>query len=813
MALIPFDPSRSLADLRQACRSIIRMPVLATVVVCSLAIGIGVNTVVFSWIQARILNPIPGSPYGGRVELIEPKSEAGLYTGASWPEFNDLRERLQSFEEVFAARMAPLYVGEAGSVERLFGLLVSDNYFPALGVQPATGRFFRADEVAESGGAPVAVISHRLWQSRFQGSPDVLSRTVRVNARELTVIGVTPAAFQGTTVGLQFDVWLPATLAPVVAGGSREIQDRAVRGYGLMGRLRPPATRRQAQGELDTVMRQLAQTYPATNATIAGEVLPFYMSPRGPQRMLNTALGILQGIMLLLLVAVCGNVANLMLARASARQKEMGIRLALGARPRRLAALMLTENVLLGLLGAGLGAAFAAWGTQGLLVLPLTGLPIRFQTSLDVVGLGFAMVLGVVSGLLFGAAPAIQLARVDPQLVFRAGAKSGGRSRLRHTLMAVQVALAIMVLIVAGMFFRSFMETRNTDPGFRRDGVLLAAYDLSGRDADAAFSRQLVARALERLGTLPAIQAVAIASSVPLDIHGLPTRVFTVDGHARADGKLDEALANIVTPGYFDVMEIAFVAGRDFAPLEDSRAPKQAIVNAEFVRRYVGSGEPLGRRIQARGGPYILTGVVRNSLYNAFGEPPTPAIYFSYRDTPQPRGEIHARYRNDDEATGGLELRRTMRELDPDLPVFNLRSMSDHVETNLIFRKIPAQMFSVLGPLLLFLAAIGIYAVVAYTVSLRTREVGVRLALGATPRRVVREFVVESLGVAALGGLIGWSVAFLLAMDFTPASQGIDALVFTVVPLVLLGIAAIACWIPARHATRVDPAMALRSEG
>jgi predicted permease len=641
------------------------------------------------------------------------------------------------------------------------------------------------------------------------GSPEVLSRTIRINGRILSVIGVTPPEFQGTTVGLQFDAWLPATLAPAIANGSREIDNRGIRGYSVMGRLRPSPTPADAQGELTAFMRQLEQVYPDSNTSVTGEVLAFTDSPRGPQRMLNTALMVLQAIMLLLLLAVCGNVANLMLARASTRQREIGIRLSLGARPRHIAALLLAENVLLGVAGAALGAVLAVWGTQALLVLPMTGLPLRFQTSVDAVGLAFAMALGVASGLLFGAAPAAQLARVDPQVSLREGMKGGGgRSRLRHGLMAAQVALAVIVLLVAGMFFRGFMESRGSDTGFDRDGVLLAAYDLAGRTADAAFSRDLAARTIDRLGALPSVASVAIASSVPLDIHGLPSRMFTVDGRARSDDGFDEALANIVTPGYFDVMRIPFVAGGAFAPLRDAAAPPQAIVNEEFVRRYVQPGEPLGRQVRTRGGPFTIIAVVRTSLYNAFGEPPTPAIYLSYRDVPQPRGEIHVRLRGGDEAAAVADIRRAMRELDPDLPVFNARSMHQHVDTNLIFRRIPAQMFSVLGPLLLLLASIGIYAVVAYTVSLRTREIGVRMALGATPGRVVLHFVAESLGVAALGGLLGWSLAFVLAANLAP--RWIDATVFAVVPVVLLAVAALACWLPARRAASVDPALALR---
>jgi predicted permease len=574
--------------------------------------------------------------------------------------------------------------------------------------------------------------------------------------------------------------------------------------------LRPAVTGQQAQGEIDTVMRQLAQAYPDTNASTTAEVMSFSQSPRGPQRMLNAALAVLQAVMLLLLLAVCGNVANLMLARASARQREMGIRLALGARPWRIASLLLTESVLLAVFGAGLGAAFAVWGTQGLIALPLTGLPVRFQTSIDGLGLTFAIVLGLACGLLFGAAPAAHLSRIDPQLAFRAGMASAGRSRLRHALMAAQVALAMMVLIVAGLFFRSVLETREIDPGFRQDGVVLAAYDLSGREGNADFSRELATRTLDALRVQPSVAAAAIASSVPLDIHGMPVRSLTVEGHARADGTLDEALANTVTPDYFDVMGMPLLRGRGFAPLTDVDAPRQAAVNEAFVRLYIDGGEALGRNVRVRGTSYVITGVVANSLFNAFGESPQPAIFFSYRDVPQPRGEIHVRLR-EGAAMGSLDVRRVMREVDADLPVFNQRSMAEHVATNLIFRTVPAKMFSVLGPLLLILAAIGIYGVVAYSVSLRTREIGVRLALGATARQVLRQFVGESVGIAALGGVIGWSLAFVLAALLVPGGR-IDPVVFALVPAVLLVVAGIASWIPARRAVAIDAAAALRND-
>ena len=786
---------------------IARMRALAAVVVVSLGCGIGVNVVIFSWIQAVVFQPIPGVARAASYHLIEPRSENGMNPGTSWLEYRDLRERLRTFEDLLAFRMTALYVGEPGQVERAYGLLVSDNYFSALGLHPALGRFFRPDEVTRPGAEPVTVISHEYWRSRFAASPDVVGQTVRVNSRDLTVIGVAPRGFQGTVLRLKFDLWLPATLAPALLNGSRELDQRSSRGYTATGLLRPNTTKLQAQSDVDGVMRQLSKDYPETNATLEAEVLPFWQFSRGPQRFLVTALAFLQSIMLLLLVAVCGNTANHMLARASARQREMGMRLALGAGPSRIVRLLLAESLILALVGAAVGVAIGVWGTRALGAIPLTiGLPINFETQVDSVGLVFATALGLACGALFGSTPALYLARLDPQVAFRTGSSYSGRSRLRNGLMAIQVSLALMVLVAAGLFLRSFLDTRDINPGFRREGVLLAAYDLTGRGTDA---RDFAKRFLERVRALPSIGQAAIASSVPLDIHGLPSRVFTVDGWARADAGFDQALANTVTPGYFALMDIPLVAGTDFARLEDESAPAQAIVNQEFVRRYLARLEPIGRRLQARGRSYVIAGVARDSLYNAFGEPPTPIIYFSFRDSPSRTGEIHILTRSGGENAAAAAVRRTVRDLDPELPVYNVRTLARHIETNLLFRRIPARMFAVLGPMLLVLAAIGIYAVVAYTVSQRTTEIGVRLALGSTPQGVVMQFVRESLAVIGVGALAGWSIAL---SGVVVLGADLDVPIFVGVPALLMGVATGACWLSARRAATGDPMAALRAQ-
>jgi ABC-type antimicrobial peptide transport system permease subunit len=359
------------------------------------------------------------------------------------------------------------------------------------------------------------------------------------------------------------------------------------------------------------------------------------------------------------------------------------------------------------------------------------------------------------------------------------------------------------------MFLRNFMATRNEDPGFRRHGVLLAGYDLSGRKVTDTSTRLFVASLLERLNARPGIEAAAVAAAVPLDIHGLPMRAFTLQGRARPVETPDQALTNTVTPGYFTVMGLPFLAGRDFVDLRDEAAPLQAVVNEEFVRRYV-AGNAIGRWIETRGKKYVITGVVKTSLYNAFGEPPMPMIYFSYRDRPSAMGEIHLRTRVGAETRVANDIRLVVGDLDPELPVYDVRTLSDHIEANLIFRRIPARMFAVLGPLLLLLAAVGIYAVVAYAVTLRTSEIGVRLALGATTRRLIAQFVGEHLFIVGAGALAGWLIAF--AAVVTMLSAPLDVAVFAGVPALLLVVAVVASWWPARRVARVDPIRALRAE-
>ncbi len=799
------------SDIRHAWRSIARAPLVSAVIILSLGAGIGANAVVFSWIQAVVLRPIPGVVDASSFYLVEPRTDGGVYTGTSWLEYGELRGRLTSVRDLFAFRMTPLYAGQPGAVERAYGLLVSGNYFQALGLRPALGRFIGPGDTVKAGGEPVAVISHDYWRTHFAGAGDVIGRSQRINGIDVTVIGVAPRGFLGTVLRLEFDIWLPATLAPALFAGSRELDSRGSRGYTVLARLAPGASRESAQGEVATAMRELEVAYPETNGGLTAEVMSFALPPRGPQRFLAMALSFLQGIMLLLLLTVCGTAANLMLARASARYREMGLRLALGSPRTRVARLFLVENLILAFAGALVGLVLAWWGARALAATPLTiGFPFNFDISLDATAVLFLAALAVLSALACGVAPAVQVARIDPQTALRSGASPDGRSLFRNALMAGQVGLAVVALVAAGLFLRSFLETRGTDPGFRREGVLLAAYDLAGRSGDEGSARRFAASLLAGMKRLPGVEGAAIATSIPLDIHGLPSRSFTVEGWVRSTPGAERALTNTVTPGYFGVMGIPILMGEDFADLLDGTAPPQAIVNEAFVHRYLPRLAPLGRQLQTRDRTFVIVGVVRTSMSDAFGEPPTPVIYLSYRDSPASAGEMHVRTSAGGEAALTPRLRALVRDLDPELPVYNVRTLTDHVENSLLFRRIPARMFAVLGPMLLVLAAMGIYAVVAYNISQRTTEVGVRLALGATSLRVIVQLVFESLAIVSLGVMAGWLMAFLLA----PVVIGseVDGAVFAGVPALLFIVAALACWLPARRVAALDPMVALRAE-
>jgi predicted permease len=796
-------------DARHALRALAAMPLQALVIVLSLAVGIGANTTVFSFLQSRVLQPLPGVDRASGLQLLEPRAETGSYPGASWMEFRDLVERLTAFEDLVAFRMQAFAVGDPAQVERISGLLVSANYFSALGLRPAAGRFFGPEDTHEAGRPAAVVLSYSFWRDRYGAAPEAVGRTLRVNGQPLTIVGVAPAQFEGTVIGIAFDLWVSATMSPLLLNGSRELEDRRARGYQVAGRLRTGATRAQAQTELDTAMRDLGALYPQSNAGFRAEVLPLWQSPRGPQRMLARALAVLQGIMLVLLLAVCANTATLLLARGSARRMEVGVRMALGGSPRDIARLLLTETLLLALLAAGVGGLIALWTTNAISAIPLTtGFPVRTAGTVDALTWSFAAALAAVSAVLVALAPAMRLCRAEPLQAVHGRTSRGTAGRGRRLLVDFQVAVAAAVLVAGGYFARGLQQTRELDPGFAIDGVLLARYDLSGRSVSPQGAKEFAERLVERVRAIPGIDAAAIAQQVPLDIHGLPLIAFAVEGRARDGSPRDRALSNVVSPGYFGMMRIPIVSGSDFVPLNDFSAPRQVLVNRAFVVRYLPELHPLGRVLEVGGREYVISGVVADSVSDAFGEPPMPCIYFSYRDRPWPAGQLHIRAGSGDERQLARAVRAALAGLDASVPLYDVRTLAEHVDINLGLRKIPTRVFLVLGPFMTLLTALGLYGLVSYAVTQRRTEIGVRMALGATRARIVGGIVLGYAGVVALGLVAGTAAAY--AASARTSGGPVEAAVLLQAALLLLLMCAAATIVPALRATRVDPALTLR---
>ena len=801
-----------MGDIRHAWRSLRATPVLSAIIAASLAIGIGANTVVFSWLQVVRWKPLPAVEHASSFYTIEPRTVDGVYLGSSWLDYRDLHARLTSFEWLEAFRMTPLTIGKAPNVSRAAALFVSGGYFRSLGLKPTAGRLLEEDDVRVARERPVLVISDDYWRSHFAGSPSAVGSSLRVNAVVFTVVGVAPPRFQGTTLGLAFDIWMPATMAPAVVEGSQELDDRSQRGYVVLGRLRNGMPEQEAQRELDVAMRELAVSYAPTNKTLGAELSPFTNPPRGPQRMMRAALVFMQVLMALVLIAVCGNVANLLVAKISARQREFGIRLALGASRFRAARLVLIETGLLALAGTAAGLLLAAWGLTVLKVGQLSiPLPVRFEAEIDSGSLAFAVAAGVVATLLTASAPMWFLGRLQPFDLVRDGIRSGGRGALRQALTGVQVALASLVLVTAALFIGRFQEARGLDPGFKADGVLLAAYDLAGRVTTADQNRDFASRALVAARSIPGVASAALATSVPLDIHGMPSRSFTIEGgRARSDGELDRALSNVVSDGYLETMGVRLLEGRDIGRVDAAATMNEVIVNQAFVERYLPGQAVIGRRLESRGMSYVIVGVAATTVSEAFGEPPAPLVLYSFGARPGSMAEIHLRTLPGMETGVSSSLLRAFQALDATVPLYNVRPLQQHIATNLVLRRVPAQMFLVLGPLLLFLAASGVYAVVDYAVSQRTSEIGVRLALGARPWQVVRTMVGETLGIAAISVAAATAIVVLIDLHLVRGGmRDLPALAGT--PLLLLAVAALASCLPARRASLVSPSIAMRS--
>jgi predicted permease len=812
-------------DIRFGLRVLRNSPGFTAVAVLTLALGISVNTTVFSWIDSVLLNPYPGVEDTEGLALIETVTSGGEpMAAASYLDYRDYRDNLKLVSSLAVARFTPLSVGADGRTERAWAELVSANYFDVLKVKPVLGRAFLPEEAGDQPGAyPVAVISHSMWRTRFRSDPRVLGRTIRLNRHNLNIIGVAPPAFRGTTVGIVYDVWMPITMATAMGTGTGTLGFRGTRDLtSTIARLKPGVTIGQARAEVSALAKRLAATYPRTNRGVDATVVPVREGHLGAQGLLLKPLRILMAVCVLLLLIVCANVSNLSLARAVGRQKEFSVRRAMGARGGRLVRQLFTETLLLAGAGGVLGAVGAMWMGPALMVLrPPTDLPLELGGRLNLTTLGFTLLIVVAAALVSGTAPGLLSARAGLNEALKEGGRGGGAGtrshRLRGLLVVSQVALATVALVGAGLFFRSFRNASSIQPGFNTYGTSVSQFFLSYAGYSAQEQRQFCRTLRERLETYPGVMGVTYSDWVPLAamLGTSPSSELEVEGYTPAPEEQMRVHEATVAPGYFKVMGIPLTEGRDFTERDDEQSPIAIIVNQTFARRFFAGANPIGRKVRIGSRLLTVVGLARDSKYHTPMEAPLPFFYLPFRQwfAPGLNFSVFIRTAGDPMRMTPV-LRREALALNQDA-VFHTTLLSEATATSLYPQKVAASLLSMVGAVCLLLTAVGLYGVISYAVSRRTRELGLRMALGARPGHVLGMVVREGLALT-LPGLIAGLAASLAASRLVAGMLvrvgAADPATFTAVALFLGIVTLLASYLPAHRATRVDPMTALRCE-
>ena len=815
--------STFLRDLRYGLRMALRSPGFTVVAVLTLAIGIAVNTTVFSWIDMMLLRPIPGVSKGGDLAAFENVAPDGGPLATSWPDFRDYRDRLKLLSGLAAATQTSLNIGEGDRANRIWGELVSGNYFAVLGVKPVLGRMFSQDECGDKADAcPVAVIGAGLWKSRFHGDSRVIGTTVLLNRQQLTVIGVAPADFRGSMPGLTFAIWTPLTMgARLNVLPEHALDDRRTRVLTGIARLKPGVNIAQARAECSSLARQLAQWDPRADGGIGATLLPIREGHFGGQTTMAGPLSILMAVCGLVFLIVCANVSSLLLARSIARRKEFSVRMALGAGRARLARQLLSESLILAVMGAVAGTPLAMWMSQSLgYLLPRgAGLPISLDIPLNGEILAFGILLCAAACLISGIAPALHSAHASLNEALKEGGRSGGEGarseRTRGLLVVSEVALALVAIIGAGLFARSFRMARQINPGFDPRHVLVAHLDLPAAGYAGPDRLRFCERLRDRLASQPGIVGVSWADVVPLWFYGNPWEDLQVEGYVPALSENMKIFRNVVAPGYLDLMRIPLIEGRDFTGHDDENAPPVIIVNQTFARRFFGGRTAIGHRVRGWGRWFTIAGVARDSKYVKPNEAATPYFYVPFRQaTASPVVALYVRTAGEPERAVAA-LRSAAGSIDPGVGIFDAMPLTEYIGASLFGQKVAAVMLAVLGVVALVLAATGIYSVMAYSVAQRTREIGLRMALGARPADVLALVVRRGMRLTLFGVAIGVVAALAvtrLAARLLVHVSATDPLVFAAASLFLAAVALPANYLPARRATRIDPNEALRCE-
>jgi len=804
-------------DFRYAGRLLRKSPLFTGIAVLTLALGIGMNTAVFSAVEMMLLRPLPGVTDPSRIVQLF-RTWPGFPYGANSPgHYADVRARSADvFSGVSAWDFVGLNLSMGGRTERITGQIASANLFTTFGARAERGRTFSADEDSTPNAHPVAVLSHAGWQSVFGGDSAIIGRTMLLNGHRYTVVGVMAPEFRGPAPLVVPVLWVPMMQLAEIEPG-RRVDDHDNNYLNVVARLHSGVTIARARDRMQAIVNQLREIYPADYEKSGINVLTqaeagIHPKFHSTQVALST---VVMAVVLLLLLIACVNVANLFLARAHDRQREMAVRLSLGAGRARLVRQLLTESLMFSLL-AGLAGIVVASGMISLvnrIQLPID-IPIDPDLRLDGTVLLFTLVVALVTGMTFGLVPALQATRPSLVPALKGEAPAGGsRARMSRPLVVAQVALSLILLVCAGLFVRNLRAATTLEKGFTSDNLLLASVDPGLNGYNHARIDDFYRRLLSRLREMPAVRAVALGMDVALGLSGSDTGV-EIPGYTPAKNERMNVDYNVVSPGYFAAVDMRLRRGRDFTPNDDRSAAKVLIVNQSFVDRFWPGQQAIGKQVRVGGSDHTIVGVVATAKYHSLGEPATPFMYMPLAQNWHAAMVIHIRT-NGDPAAFAPRLRAEVAALDPDLPLADLRTMNNFLGIALFPARIVGAVLGMFGLLGLVLAAVGVYGVMSYSVAQRAREIGIRMAIGAAHQQVVRLVMRQGMQLIVLGtaiGLVGAFAVSRLLRGLLYGAPSLDVVAFTVVPAILLGVAVLAIWIPARRAANVDPIRALRSE-
>jgi len=810
-----------LQDLRFGFRILRRSPGFSILAVLCLTLGIGTNAAVLSWIEGILIRPYPLVPHQDRMfALIGTTRGVPGHNGLSYPDFVDFEKNSMLFESFIIDRITGTTLSVGDRAERALVGIVSANYFDALGVRPILGRGFRPEEATGRNAHPVTVIAYRTWRDRYNFDPNIIGRTQYLNGVQHTVIGVAPERFHGTFVGYSFNFWVPTSMQETFDTTGYKLEDRGARwieGYAI---LKSGVSRQQAQAELNSISQRLEKDFPDTNRGHENQLVPLWKTPFNGAGNMSSTLAITMAVVFLVLLIACANVGNLLLARSLLRRHEMTMRLALGAGRRRLVRQLVTEGLLLSLIAAAGGIAVAYWCRNALVLAfppPLPGTVIDYPGQIDWRVLAVSAGICMASTLLFALVPAIRASDVDLSnaLKAEAGGVLGGstRSRLRSALVLVQVSLSFILLAGTGLLLQSLIKMRNASPGFNAN-VVSSVVDLFSAGYNVERAKIFHTQLLDHVRTLPGVESAALTRVIPFSYNVFSSAPIEVDGYQPPPNEQPTVEYIEVTEDYFTTLGIPIVSGREFIRTDDENAPPLAIINETMAAKYWPGNDPVGQRLKVKDRWMQIVGIAKNSNYRSKTETPVPFFYVPLRQNFRVQNSLLIQTH---ETPGAImkALAREVHGLDPNLAPLITERLQDQINEISYSQRLAVTLVALFGAMALFLAAIGLYAVVSYTVSQGTRELGLRMALGAGAKDLMRQVMSRGLLLTASGVAIGGVAAIMLTRlmgnmlyKISPHDPLAFGMAFAVITIASLA----ACFLPAWRATRIDPVQALREQ-